>query len=452
MKHLSPILFAFILFVVSSLNLRAQDFIGFNTNPYAGVTAIDLQPASIVGTVYRADINIAGGGYFLYNNYLKFKSKIPLKWSFREPNAIEFDTAGVNTNIYAHTRVQLPSFMLDIDNNSAFAFTMQVRNGFYAENIPKELAKLHRESFAYAPYHGNSYQAPDVDILSLTWTEVGATYGRLFFSNEHRFKIAGRLKWIAGTSAFYLRSNYMDYEFLNDSMVNVSASFGYGHSSETNALKMNMQAHSFALDFGVKYSYMNRIVLGASLLDFGRLKFTPPPDVSFFIMSRNNWNVAAESIESVADFDDIGYWNLSDYGDDFTVGLPTAISFQATAYLWESGVFEGGGYQNFYLNVSTYHALKLNRFDRQVNAINTYTITPGFNSISIAAGFPFTINSLGSKTFGAFIRLGPFVAGSKNFFSNIFKKHINNSDVYMALKVPLIKAKPKIVNGCAKRF
>ena len=58
MKKKQLSLIAALLLGMISPKLKAQDFVGFNSHPYAGVSAIDVNPASIAGTVYKADINV----------------------------------------------------------------------------------------------------------------------------------------------------------------------------------------------------------------------------------------------------------------------------------------------------------------------------------------------------------------------------------------------------------
>ena len=100
-------------------SVAAQDFVGFNSHPYAGVTAIDVNPANIAGTIYKADINIVGADVFANNNYLNFKPKAFFNWSTETDDSNETDVNGTLTNVFAHTRVQLPSAMYDINYNDA---------------------------------------------------------------------------------------------------------------------------------------------------------------------------------------------------------------------------------------------------------------------------------------------------------------------------------------------
>lgn len=57
---LFPLLCAVCLLFLWADTASAQDFVGFNTHPYAGVSAVDINPASLGGTVYKADVTLGG--------------------------------------------------------------------------------------------------------------------------------------------------------------------------------------------------------------------------------------------------------------------------------------------------------------------------------------------------------------------------------------------------------
>jgi len=44
------------------------------------------------------------------------------------------------------------------------------------------------------------------------------------------------------------------------------------------------------------------------------------------------------------------------------------------------------------------------------------------------------------------------VVGSKNLFTNLTQKSINESDTYFALKVPILSPKYEIMKGCPEKF
>ena len=474
MKHFKSYLSIIALLLsLSSLSLSAQDFIGFNTTPYAGVNAIDLQPASIAGTVYKADITAVGASIFAHNNFAQFDPKAFYSWSLDPDKSSIMKDANGLTNIYTNTRVQLPSVMYDIDYNSAVALTIQHRSSFQLEGLSPEVSQLYYSDFQNEDYLGQSYTS-GVDMRMLSWMEIGLTYGHvLLIGQDQRLKFGARVKYLGGLSSAYLSSDLVTYEAQDSSTLNITkGNFDYAHSANLDPYKFSPESSSIGFDLGIKYSYGNRIIFGVSVLDIGKLRFDKAEDSGNFALNNSslnlneanyggfeaanasNWELGLANYNGLNGFDEM----LKDEAQfsttteqDYEVALPTAVSLQFTAYLWESGVFEGGGYQNIYINVATYHALNTNPDMNRITAFNTYTITPGVYTLSVAAGMPVTImNNLESTRVGMFMRLGPFVFGSKNFVSHLFADSVNELDLYAALKVPILKPKPSLVKGCPK--
>jgi hypothetical protein len=457
-KHQLTLIGALLLGMLSP-TLKAQDFVGFNSHPYAGVSAIDVNPASIAGTVYKADINVVGADVLANNNYLKFNPKAFFKWNpDNKEKSVEIDPTGVLSNTYVHTKVQLPSFMLDLNYNDAVAFTWQVRGYAQIENAGKELTKLAYEDFDYTNYHNNTYKLSDMSIRMLNWSEIGLGYAHVFYLNGgNRVKVGTRLKYLVGLNALYMETNDISYLFQNDHVVNVDGSVMYAHSDNIDEnIGFNPSGSGFGFDLGVKYSHNNQFILGASLLDFGGIKYTRAAESTNFTINQQNWDLNLENVDNVADFDAIiaqrGVATTS--AADFKVGLPTTLSLQATANLWESGDFEGGGYQNLYVNVITYLDLSSMNSGKDVTMkpVNMTSATFGFVSIPIGAGIPVSFGKATGFNVGAFVRLGPFVMGSRNFVTSLFAKEVRDANVYAALKIPLLKPKPKIVQGCPDHF
>jgi len=460
-RYLPTLFRGFALFLTLQFSVAAvfaQDFAGFNVNPWSGVTGIDLQPANIVGTVYKADINLVGMSLYAANNYLAFKPKTIWRWSLDQDKSNELHADGVKTKAFINTRIHLPSFLYEINPNMAVAFTMQARASVQVQNAGKELVKLAYDDLDYAPYLGKTYDTPGISINQLSWTEIGVTYGYLHYLNGgHRFKFAGRVKYLMGLNALYLNSEDGSYRFDTGDVLSVyNTNVNYGHTETGDPyLKFKPQGHSVGFDFGFKYSWKNRVVFGVSLLDVGSVSFDKANGSGNFNANINNWDLDPVQFNSLQDFDDTLATRVAFTPDTrkFKMSLPTALSFQGTVYLWDSGVFEGGGYNNIYLSFNSYTSLQLGGDDiNKLKAVNTYVFTPGFTTIAITGGLPVTINEFEAVNVGGFLRLGPFVLGSKNFFTSLFKKELYESDIYWAIKIPLLKDKPTIVQGCPKRF
>ena len=130
MKRLLLILSIFVTIIFS--NAAAQDFLGINTSNYAGISGVMLQPASIVDSRYKFDINLFSTGVNYSNNYLLVDRKALLK--FNRKNFSDYQTfkskylseaglaPGEKAFANVSNRTQMPlSFMATLNKKAAIA-------------------------------------------------------------------------------------------------------------------------------------------------------------------------------------------------------------------------------------------------------------------------------------------------------------------------------------------
>jgi hypothetical protein len=65
--------FLILLFISTSLIAQAQDFLGYANSNYAGVSGVNLNPASIADSRFKFDILIVGTSLNFSNNYVGMK-------------------------------------------------------------------------------------------------------------------------------------------------------------------------------------------------------------------------------------------------------------------------------------------------------------------------------------------------------------------------------------------
>src|ERR1700733_7660964 len=106
-----------LIFTFLAANTYGQDMAGYSTSNYAGVSGIDLQPASIADMRYKFDMTLSGAGFDLNNNYSG-----DFETHFLNENTSTVDKA-VGLNMYA----QLPSFAISLSKNISIGFTWKIR-------------------------------------------------------------------------------------------------------------------------------------------------------------------------------------------------------------------------------------------------------------------------------------------------------------------------------------
>lgn len=480
---LSFCVFSF-LFVSNSFS---QGFDGLSSGNYAGITGVMLQPASIVDSRFKFDINLFSTDVNYSNNYFLLDRKVILKF-----NKNKFDDYATFKNEYLsqaalspgqkvffniNNRTQIPlSFMATTGKKSAIAFNMQLRTMIEGRGITQDFANLAFNNFYYPPLNNTSVDASGISIRSLSWAEVGLTYGRVLFSSDRHFlKAAVTGKYLAGFSSISLSSNDLRMQVNGaDSTFNfTSPDVSYNHNKNADFNKLfdknfSPNASAFGLDAGLVYEYrghlnnskyirnddetsydaerrdLNKYIfkLGVSLLDVGMFTFNKPDNVSSFSADINNWDIKNAHYNSLKEFDTALAAKVVANPNDprkYNVYLPGALSAQLDVR-FVKGLF---------LNVMTYWPVSLGssagqRFDKY----GFYTITPRYERRHFGIYIPYTVSQRNGFTdydrhlLGLTLRGGPVFIGSSNLGTMLFNKNLRAADVNIGFKVGFTYGKP----------
>src|ERR1700722_19020840 len=139
--------FILFTFLVCFNFVNGQDIPGYNMSNYAGVSGIDLQPASIADMRYKFDLTLVGAGIDLNNNYIAVNGQSVRDGSIFKPFTGNFQTQFMYENtsstdkaVGLNAYVQLPSFAVSITKNFSIAFTERIRSLFNIDNVSPQLA------------------------------------------------------------------------------------------------------------------------------------------------------------------------------------------------------------------------------------------------------------------------------------------------------------------------
>lgn len=482
----SKYLIAFISLVIVSSNslLKAQDLLGISTGNYAGIASVSQNPASIVDSRLKFDINIFGISSSFNNNYLSIKKDALIRGSFfKSPYNSSFDAVradllvenklAVGEKAYAHvkTRVQMPlSFMATIGKKSAIALNIESRTGIQMDNISQDLAKMSYENFKYQPYYGQAFNADGLSINALSWISAGLTYGSVLFNTGNHFvKGAFTAKYIGGVASMYNTYDNLNYTFVDSgNLVLNSATAKYGHSQRTdfdkfkNIADFKPEADGFGLDAGLVYEYRGKIKnflyndattedmkarrdmnkysfrLSAALVDFGKINFkkaefsrdfTAQSPLSFFNFEQINASSISDIDTAIAQR---VIYNESD-GSSYDVALPTALNINFDLHL----------FKGFYINAGTFQPIKLDKnAPSRIDAAANFSVTPRWESRVFGLYVPLTYNTYKDFQLGTTVRIGPLYVGSTNLATVLFKDKVKNADIHLGLRVPIAYGKP----------
>lgn len=483
---MKKVLLYFIL--ISGYSIYSQDFAGFNQSNYAGVTGVIQQPASIVDSRMKFDMNLVGLNIGAYNNYIGVKREAFKKegsWANAKFPAFD-DTAfaehymvervnNKDKSVYVTNRITGPSFMVALNRKNAIAITSNVRTYVNIDGVSPDLAKLAYEEFKYPSLWVKNLKNKNLSVQEMTWAEYGLTYAHVFKDdNEHYFKGGVTLKLLQGIQSAYVFVKELDYNFQTDTTLSlIQSDVNYGHSdnfnfenqklggdnSGANPFDFSQSYPGLGFDFGAVYEWRPdykkfkydmdgkkdlwrndknkyKLKVGISVTDLGSIKFKKGATSSDFNANVGYWNLKPIDPQSVKELDDTlrGRFGGNDgTGKTYKMNLPTALSLQIDYQIWK----------DVYVNFTPFLAFQFKNNDTKVHDYSSLTLTPRWDHKWFGVFIPVQYNFLDGFRAGAAVRLGPIVIGSTNLAPLVGQKTIYGADVYAMLKVPIPYGRPK---------
>jgi len=126
----------------------AQEFLPALNDNYMGINQVTLQPASIVDSRFKVDINLFGFNNDIYNNMIRFKSagvvnpfSIFTNEDWWDENSYLSDPDGKDKSAFMNQTVLGPSFLITLAPKHAIGFTYKVRNIMNADDLSEPLAR-----------------------------------------------------------------------------------------------------------------------------------------------------------------------------------------------------------------------------------------------------------------------------------------------------------------------
>jgi outer membrane protein OmpA-like peptidoglycan-associated protein len=464
--------------VMLSISAFSQDFLGYANSNYAGVNGIDLNPASIADSRYKVDIVLFGTNFMAGNNWtgmntaaLKYEGKLTNPSSLKFP---AFDdtlftdkylirkTDDQARSVFLSNRIMLPSFMVTLNDKSAFALTGSIRTYVNVDGVENPMANLIYSDFGDSTLY-QSFTNKRLSVQYMTWAEIGGTYAMTVIDNkEHFLKVGVRPKLLLGLGSAFFFANDLQYLTVNDSQLTfIKTDVQYSHSNNfefsEGGFKYKIDSKpGFGLDLGAVYEwrpnyqkfkydmdgetdlwmrYKNKYKLrvGASITDIGSIKFERGQFSNNFVAEVNQWNFRDVKLDSIPirALDDTLRNRFAALPTDqfYRMNLPTAFSVQVDYHIWD----------NFYLNFTSFLAVQWNNNPNKVHDLTTFSLTPRYDWKWAGIWVPMSYNQFRNFQTGAGIRLGPIVIGTNNlapWFSK--KKTIYGADLHVALKIPIM--------------
>lgn len=470
MKEITKLISLLLLSVFFMNVARAQNYLPFVSDNYAGATGMLFQPASIADSRYKFDMEFFGFSSRIDNNWvgvdkdlifnLKFLSEEGLKT--KDFTQIENDD---NKNVLLDMEFKGINFMLALNEKNSIGFSTRGRFMMNFNNIPLKAADLTFELNNILDLKNEDLEFYDVSQVAASWAETGITYSRVLLDGgkSHFLKGGVTAKYLMGIGALYLYEKEIIYTYLNaDTAMNAYADVKFGLTSGLDELanfKISSKP-SFGFDLGFVYEWRPRhneykynmdgeydlwrrdknkykLRVGVSLLDVGSMKFKKQFNSDNFKISVDTFlfqNIAFDNLVSLSDSVN-KYFSFSPDGSDyFNLVLPTNLNINVDYNVWSKLYVNTNARIAFNQGTKVYSKLRY---------FSTYSITPRWESKMYGAAIPISINQYGVFNMGLGLRLGPVWLGSSDLAGLIgLTDETTGLDFHVAVKIPILYKQP----------
>ncbi|GAA3520689.1 DUF5723 family protein [Aquimarina addita] len=458
----------FVIFCISSA--KAQSYLGYLTDNYSGVNSVIFNPANIVDSRFKTDINLFGVSAITGNDYYGLK----LGDLFDDNFDIEDDankSPKEKNNVFGNIDVLGPSFMFNInDKNSIAVFTrgrvfynINEVNGTTLENITNDFD----ENEDFVVNEGDFYATANA------WAEVGVSYARVIMDKEQHFLKGGiSLKYLQGLGNVYSEGNNVNIDFDADGSalptggttgsIDTTGEVSYGYSNnleeDTDDFEVVSGATGIGADIGFVYEWrpdykehtltdskgqsyplkdVNKYKLkfGLSITDLGSINYDDGTEETYDI----NNTISEEQFENEDDFQDVleSFYTLTAAGNTTKAVLPTALHLNAD---WNIN-------HKFYVNLNTDLSLISKSKVNASRIANVVSLTPRFESKWFSFYSPISVVQYSGFQWGAGLRAGPLYIGSGSIVSLLISDNSKAADIYAGLKIPIYQSRPKDKDG-----
>lgn len=467
--------------IIAATTAQAQNNIGMATGNYAGISSVWLNPANIVDSRYKFDINIIGLNSYYNNNYLLVKnSSIARRLFYKEPYNSSFadvkkdlleEAPPASGKIYGRTEntVQFPlSFMITTGKKSAIAITMTNRTVNYLDSLNPLTAQLFYGELRNPSLYNTPMNNDNLRYNFLNWQEVGFTYGRVLIGKGSIFlKAAVTAKWLGAGAAGFIQADRLTASFKDSNTLSMNSpliKYGRTNTADLGAFQRknifnNLEDQALGFDAGVvfelrakinKFKYVDEDAdtelrrdenkylfrLGVSVVDLGEFSFKRKPLTYNHSASFTNWDFSGVKARSFSDFD-TAYSKqvnaVSGQNGEFTYRLPASVIVNFDLHL----------FSGFYINIAAKQPLEGygSKADTYLASDRWTVVTPRFESKFLGIYVP--VSRVNNRTnIGATVKFGPVYFGSNNLAEIISNEKTYQADFHAGVRLSILQGKP----------
>lgn len=453
-----------VLFLFGAIGLQAQSFIGYLSDNYSGVNSVISNPANIVDSRFKTDINLVGASVIAGNDYYG----VNIMDAFDDDYDFDLDASkspSNSNNFGANVDVMGPAFMFNLNEVSSLAVFTRARSMVNVTDVNgNTIDEIDNDDT-------NSFFVDEGDFgaFGQAWAEVGLTYARVLMNDEEHFLKGGlSLKYLQGGGSGYVYGENVTIDYNENGAGPGEDSFGstgevtYGRFDNFDNDDYDYElpeAHGFGADIGFVYEWRPnyadytqtnsdgetytlkdvnkyKLKIGLSLTDLGAIKYKEGQEDVYDI---NNPFVTEDDFDDAEDLEEFlnDFYTLTESKGSYKTHLPTALHFNAD---WN---FNG----KLYLNLNTDLALTKKGKKNTSSILNIASLTPRFESKWFSFYLPLSVVQYNGFQAGAGLRAGPLYIGSGSVITALASDDSQGADVYAGLKIPVYQGRTKDKDG-----
>lgn len=478
------ILIAFTLTMLQPV--KAQRMLGMMNDNYSGASSMYYQPASIVDSRMKFDVELMGMGFYAGNNFLNIKRSVVsdiFKDYSKLRDASFYDTYvtenfnGKNKDFYIELETRLFTAMIPINETNSLGFGVRVRAIGNVSDIDEDALALYFRDNNDPIRFGEPIQYDDASQQFSLWTEYNLTYARVLLDKKQHFVKGGAtVKLLQGMGAMYIYEKELGYSLANsDTAVNIDADIKVGMSTNVDQMIEDLSKGqvklidkpSIGFDIGFVYEWrpdwkkfkydmdgkkdlwrrdLNKYKLraGISIVDVGSMRYEKQYGINDISFHDNLVNIKQwEFTDYPQDvFDTLNNrYGVTGAEKDFKMRLPTSINISADYHI----------VKGFYTSFTGRLALNQgSRYYSKVHVLNNLTLTPRYEMKYLGVFIPMQYSQVSGFNFGLGARIGPVYFGSADLLGLLgAQEEINGMGFYFGFKVPIVNRKTKDKDGDA---
>ncbi|MRX40147.1 OmpA family protein [Flavobacterium sp. LC2016-23] len=457
MKKQLLLLFLF----TTTFAVKAQSYLGYFQDNYAGVQSVLFNPASIADSRFKTDINIFSVSGSVQNDLYGVNVFDVYKDGYDLDRDAKRTPSDAN-NGRANFDIMGPSFMFNIAPKHTLAVFTRARSVSNVRNVNGYLIDQVKNGLDQS---GNfNYNAGNVNGASNTWGELGISYAAVLYQkNQHFLKGGITAKYLQGGVNGYVQGKDVKVTYVENTanpqagIVASSGEITIGASQDFEAKEdydFDSGSRGFGFDFGLVYEWrpdydqydtsratpadnnfrdLNKykVRFGLSVTDIGSIDYRNAKQDTYNVTGVVTQQMI-DDIDNIYDFLNEHYTKTSTSKGAKT-NLPTALHADVD---WNM-------YNKFYLNlngdINMVSASKVNSY----GIADRVSLTPRYESRWFSFYVPVTWMEYTGMQVGSGIRAGVFFIGSGSILSNVVSKESKGADFHVGMKIPVYEKKFK---------